>query len=273
MRWFERWRKLGATMSRNVAHQEGMPFLRVNDLSINYDGMPALREIGFELHGGEQIAVVGPNGAGKSTLFKAIAGLVTPSAGQVQLSGHAPSGHICIAYLPQRSEVDWNFPVTVCDVVMMGRVGKLGLLRWPRAKDWQFVETCLAAVNLQALAQRRINQLSGGQQQRMFIAQALAQEAELMMMDEPLNGLDVTAQEEVYRVLDDLRQRKVTLMISTHDLRQVTRRFERVMLLNHELLGYGPPSEVLTKARLLQAYGAHLHLLEDEDGVVILDHD
>ena len=251
-----------------MEHLAGAPFLKVSDLEVRYNDNTALSGVSFELHGGEQVAVVGPNGAGKSTLFKAIAGVLTPAAGQVALSGHEPTGHICIAYLPQRSEVDWSFPVTVRDVVMMGRVGKIGLLRGPGPADWLLVSEALALVRLEALANRQISELSGGQQQRMFIAQALAQEAELLMMDEPLSGLDTPSQEEVLRVLNELRQRKVTVMVATHDLGQAAERFDLVMLLNRRLLGFGRPAEVFTSEILQQAYGNHLQLIETKDGVL-----
>lgn len=257
--------------SRIVDHLDDAPFLKVVDLSLRYNGLPALEGVSFELQAGEQVAVVGPNGAGKSTLFKVIAGVLQASSGEVHLSGHAPHGHICIAYLPQRSEVDWSFPVTVRDVVMMGRVRKLGLLHWPKAPDWTLVYECLSLVGMTSLAHRQINELSGGQQQRMFIAQALAQEAELLLMDEPLGGLDAPSQEEVFRILDELRGRIVTVMVATHDLGLAAGRFDRVMLLNHHLMGFGKPDEVFTEERLRSAYGGHLQMVETEDGLMIFD--
>lgn len=251
-----------------VEHLSNAPFLKVSDLEVRYNGTTALSTISFELQGGEQVAVVGPNGAGKSTLFKAIAGVLSPSSGQVALSGHEPSGHICIAYLPQRSEVDWSFPVTVQDVVMMGRVSKMGFLRGPGAADWQLVSDALALVRLESLANRQISELSGGQQQRMFIAQALAQEAELLMMDEPLSGLDLPSQDEVLHILEELKQRDVTVMVATHDLGQAADRFDVVMLLNRKLLGFGRAADVFTPEILQQAYGNHLQLIETENGIL-----
>jgi manganese/iron transport system ATP-binding protein len=188
------------------------------------------------------LAVVGPNGAGKSTLFKLIAGVLPSSSGQVTVYGSQPGGHICIAYVPQRSQVDWSFPVSVADVVMMGRVGKLGLFRRPGRKDWDYVHESLAVVGMGDLAGRQIGELSGGQQQRVFIARALAQEAELMLMDEPLTGLDVPSQQDIFEVLAALRARGVTVMIATHDLNLAAERFDRVMLLNRRLLGLGRPA-------------------------------
>jgi manganese/iron transport system ATP-binding protein len=256
---------------RVVVHLDDAPFLEINDLSVNLNGNPALKGISFGLQDGEQVAVVGPNGAGKSTLFKVIAGVIPATSGQVQLSGHAPGGHICIAYLPQRSDVDWDFPATVRDVVMMGRVRKLGLFRWPKATDWDFVQACLRLVGMDDLSHRQIDALSGGQQQRMFIAQALAQEAELLLMDEPLGGLDVPSQEEVLRILEELRDHHVTVMLATHDLGMAAQRFDRVMLLNTTLEGFGKPEEVFTEELLKSAYGAHLQTIRTEDGLVLLD--
>ncbi len=267
----EQFRKRAGWERRNVRHEEGSAFLQVRNLWLSYNGNAALESVSFEVPRGERVAVVGPNGAGKSTLFKVIAGALAPARGEVSLSGHEPSGHICIAYVPQRSEVDWRFPVTVQDVVMMGRTGKLGVLRRPKGSDWQFVKECLNLVDMQALAGRQINELSGGQQQRMFIAQALAQEAELLLMDEPLTGLDTTSQEEFFHILDELKRRNVTVMVATHDLGLAAARFDRVMLLNHKLLGFGKPSEIFTEDRLRGAYGGHLQMIQTQDGLLIVD--
>lgn len=243
-------------------HRPGSATLEVTGLTVRYNGRLALDELTFQLGGGQRTAVVGPNGAGKSTLFKVIAGILHPNAGQVRVYGERPGGHICIAYLPQRTTVDWEFPVNVADVVMMGRIGKLGPLRWPRANDWQIVHQALEVVGLSGLASRQIGELSGGQQQRMFIARALAQEAELMLMDEPFTGLDVTSQEGIFQILDELRQRDVTVLVAMHDLSLAAERFDQVMLLNRRLLGYGKPEQVFTPELLVAAYGGHLRLVK-----------
>ncbi len=264
--------KLFDAFLRRRHHHEGLPFLSVKDLTVQYDGLPALRNVSFELQGGEFIAIVGPNGAGKSTLFKSIAGVLKPTAGRVSLGGSDPGGHICIAYLPQRSDVDWHFPVAVKDVVMMGRVGKIGLFRNPHPDDWEQVVACLEQVNMADLADRQISELSGGQQQRVFIAQALAQEAELVLMDEPLSGLDVPSQDEFFRVIKSMRDRHVTLMVATHDLGMASAHFDQTMLLNNTLLGYGPTAEVLNEERLKAAYGNHLHIIETDGGKMMFEH-
>jgi ABC-type Mn2+/Zn2+ transport system ATPase subunit len=251
-------------------HQGGVPILRAEGLCLNYESGPALKNVTFELQTAERLAVVGPNGAGKSTLLKIIAGVLSPSEGRVRIFGHEPGGHICIAYVPQRNQVDWSFPVTVADVVMMGRVGQLGLFRNPKSRDWALVNEALEVVRMTHLAKRQISQLSGGQQQRMFIARALAQEAELMLMDEPFTGLDISSQEEVFGILDRLQQENVTVLVSLHDLKIAAQKFDRVMLLNHEMLAIGTPKDVLTPENLVPAYGGHLHLVPTEEGTLAL---
>jgi manganese/iron transport system ATP-binding protein len=257
-------------IKKPAPHNEEAHFLELSHVSVQYDDRLALDDVSFYLNDGERIAAVGPNGAGKSTLFKVIAGVLEPSQGEVLLAGHDPDGHICIAYVPQRSHVDWTFPITVSDIVMMGRVGKIGLLRRARRSDWEFVRECLDVVGLTDLADRQIGMLSGGQQQRMFVARALAQEASLMLMDEPLNGLDIPAQEDLFSILDRLHQHDVTVMVATHDLNLAAERFDRVMLLNKQLIGIGRPDDVFTPERLQAAYGAHLRMVQTEDGTMVL---
>ncbi len=249
---------------RYAPHETDAPLLAVEDMTVRYTTGTVLDKISFELTPGAAVAVVGPNGAGKTTLFKVIAGILDPDQGLVQVSGHEPGGHTCIAYVPQRSTVDWSFPATVADVVMMGRINKMGPFLWPTKADWEVVQRSLTFVNLTAYAKRQISELSGGQQQRMFIARALAQEAELMLMDEPFNGLDVPAQEKILEILAILKQQNVTVMISMHDLRLAAEQFDRVMLLNRELLGFGAPEEVFTRNLLIKAYQGHLHFVEGE---------
>ncbi|HLE51558.1 MAG TPA: metal ABC transporter ATP-binding protein [Anaerolineales bacterium] len=254
----------------HAIHQPGSPLLELCEVSLRYNGRVALEAVSFQVNNGQRVAVVGPNGAGKSTLFKVIAGLLPATSGEVKVSGAGPGGHICIAYVPQRSQVDWEFPVVVTDVVMMGRIGKLGLLRWPRARDWDHVHHALEVVGLSHLANRQIGELSGGEQQRMFIARALAQEAELMLMDEPLTGLDVPSQEGIFEILDGLGQQGVTVLIAMHDLKLATDRFEQVMLLNRSLIGYGKPTDIFTPERLVAAYGGHLRLVGAGDELLAL---
>ena len=262
--------------TRGVKHQTTAPTLELKNVSVAYaegaNGITssrsdqfALQNITFQVEAGERIAVVGPNGAGKSTLFKLIVGTLKPSQGEVNVYGQGPGGHICIAYVPQRSQIDWAFPVTVEDVVMMGRVGQIGLFRWPRRRDWDLVRASLERVNARHLAKKQIGELSGGQQQRIFIARALAQEAELLLMDEPLAGLDVPNQEAIFTTLDSLRPDGVTVLVATHDLNLAAERFDRMMLLNKKIVAFDVATDVLQPDKLLQAYGGHMHILDDQD--------
>ena len=258
-------------MYPHTHHETDQPILDVSHLTVRYNGRVALENVTFHLHESERVAVVGPNGAGKSTLFKVVAGVLHPNTGDVRIFGSRPRGHVCIGYIPQRSQVDWNFPVSVADVVMMGRSAKLGPFNFPHKKDWDFVHHALETVDLADLARRQIGQLSGGQQQRMFIARALAQEAELMLMDEPLTGLDTPSQEGLLDLLDRLKQEKVTVMVATHDLDQASSHFDRIMLLNHRIIAFDKPGSVMQTDNLLQAYGGRLRSTEDGNIVTVDD--
>jgi len=252
-------------------HRPDAPVVEFRNVTIHYgDGKPALENVSFALARGERVAIVGPNGAGKSTLLKAIAGILAPAAGSVDVYGAVSGGHICIGYVPQRSQVDWKFPVTVSDVVLMGRVARIGLLRQAGHRDRDLVRESLALVGATDLANRQIGELSGGQQQRVFIARALAQEAELLLMDEPLTGLDVPSQEAIFEILDLLRSRRITVLVSTHDLQLAAERFDRQMLLKRKLLAFGHSSDVLTPENLRLAYGTHLTVLPVPDGLLAL---
>ena len=257
-------------LTRNASHEPAAAALDLRDVTVRFNGTVALDGINLQIQQGAQVAVVGPNGAGKSTLFGVIAGTLRPSRGQVQVYGSGPGGHICIGFVPQRSRIDWRFPVSVADVVMMGRVGKIGFLRWPRRADWQRVEAALARVGMQDLARRQIGELSGGQQQRVFLARAIAQEAELLLLDEPLTGLDLPSQEAILQILADLRAQGVTTLVATHDLNQAADRFDRMLLLNRRIVADGPPDFVLTTAHLSAAYGDHLHLVETDKGALVV---
>ncbi len=258
---------------RGIDHEDNSAILEISGLSAAYNGLAALEDISFQLEPGERVALIGPNGAGKSTLMKIIAGVLPASSGEVRVFGQRPSHHICIAYVPQRSQVDWNFPVTISDVVMMGRVGQIGLLRWPKKSDWELVARSLEQVGMSAYANRQISELSGGQQHRVFIAQALAQQADLILLDEPLTGLDTPAMEAIFRILDLLQRRGVNVMVATHDLSLASRQFDRVMLLNRRLLGFGPPEQIITPERLLSAYGSHMHVMQAADGRILMIED
>jgi len=251
-------------------HNQKLSLLSAKGLSLKYATGMALDNISFEVKAGQRIAVIGPNGAGKSSLFKIIAGVTKPTSGSIQIYGSEPYGHICIAYLPQRSHVDWHFPASIEEVVMMGRTSKIGFLRKTSDKDREIVRDALDVVGLGSMANRQISQLSGGQQQRVFIARALAQEAELMLMDEPMAGLDANSEEYIFNILDQLRDRKVTVLLSLHDIQVATEKFEKVMLLNHKLLGFGNSKDVFNSKALLDAYGGHLHIFKDKNGEIAI---
>lgn len=264
---------MGSIDGKRHLHNEAAPTVELDRVTVYYNGArehPALEEVSFRLERGEQVAIVGPNGAGKSTLFKVLAGILRPASGDVKIYGHGPGGHICIAYVPQRSQVDWTFPVNVAEAALMGRIGKIGLLRHAGPKDWEYVRQCLELVGMSDLAKRQIGELSGGQQQRVFIARALAQEAELMLLDEPLTGLDVKSQEDIFAVLEKLRRRRVTVLVATHDLNLAAERFDRLMLLNRRIVGLGRASEVFTPELLSRAYGGQMRLVQTANGLVAL---
>jgi len=244
--------------------------LEVENLSVAYGDRIVLNQVSFQAAHGARIAVVGPNGAGKSTLFKALVGLLPLQTGQILIHGLPLGNHKdCVAYIPQREDVDWRFPVTVGDVVMMGRFGRRGWFARPNQADHQAVERSLEEMGIAALAKTSISDLSGGQQQRVFLARALAQDPHILLMDEPFTGVDATTQETTFGLLDRLRERQVTAIISTHDLNLAATRFDAVILLNKGLVAYGSPQEVLKRENLARAFGNSLLVMEN--GVMLVD--
>lgn len=249
-----------------------LPAMTLTHISAQYgSGKPILEDVSFSVGQGERVALVGPNGAGKSTLFKVIVGLMPHLTGDVLVHGHSHHAGDCpsIGYVPQRESVDWNFPVTVRDVALMGRVKEIGWFRWPGKTDKDAAEAALAQVGLADLAGRHISALSGGQQQRVFMARALTQRADVLLLDEPFSGVDVEAQTAIFEVLDTLRSQNVTVLISTHDLEMATTRFDRLLLLNRRLYADGPADRVLTEERLAAAYGGKLTFWQDGRPVTV----
>ena len=261
------WTRRGA---QSVEHRPHAPALVFDKVSAGYDGDLALAEVSFSLERGDRLAVVGPNGGGKTTLIKVAVGLLAPSAGQVRVYGHAPGGHVCIAYLPQRSVVDWRFPVTVYDVVMMGRIGRLGPLRRPRRADREVVRRALERVQMGSLAASGIDALSGGQQQRVFIARAMAQEAELILMDEPLAGLDTNSHDAVLALIGEMTADGVTAVVALHDLGVATSYFNAVLLLKGRAIGFGDPQTVFSPENLRAAYGSCLRMVQTDEGLLVV---
>lgn len=244
--------------------------LDFENVTVAYNGSPVLDSISFEVPQGEQVAVVGPNGAGKSTLFKTLVGLLPVRSGKILIHCLPLGSHTdCVAYVPQREEVDWRFPVTVEDVVMMGRFGKSGWMGRINGRDREVVQRCLSQLGILDLAKRPISELSGGQQQRAFLARALAQEPHILLMDEPFTGVDITTQEITLRLLENLRKEDVTVLVSTHDLNMASERFSRILLLNRRIIDYGPPEQVLRPEPLSAAFGRQI--FATEGGSVLVD--
>jgi manganese/zinc/iron transport system ATP- binding protein len=236
--------------------------LEVHDVTVSYNRKPVLWDIDLSLPEGVMAAIIGPNGAGKSTLLKSIMGLLPLSSGYVRLFGQpleAVRGRI--AYVPQRESVDWDFPASVQDVVMMGRYGKLGVFRRPGAADRTIVTQSLEQVGMAAFAKRQISQLSGGQQQRVFLARALAQKADFYILDEPFAGVDAATEQAIVSVLHEMRAAGKTVVAVHHDLQTAGTYFDWVMLLNLHLAAYGPAAEVLTPENLQKTYGGRLTML------------
>jgi ABC-type Mn2+/Zn2+ transport system ATPase subunit len=238
-------------------------------VSVVYPGGPALDEISLSVPHGGQVAVVGPNGAGKSTLFKALVGLLPLRAGRILIHGREVHDQKDpVAYVPQREEIDWHFPATVGDVVMMGRYGRVGWFRRPGTADREAVAAAMELLQIGDLARVAIGELSGGQQQRVFLARAIAQEPHVLLLDEPFTGVDAAVREQVLVVLDELRGKGVTVLVSTHDLDLAATRFERVLLLNKRVIAFGPPAEVFTARSIAEAFGGRALVLH---GMIVVD--
>ncbi|MEX0409123.1 manganese/iron ABC transporter ATP-binding protein [Aquibium sp. LZ166] len=236
--------------------------IAVKDLTVTYrNGHTALTDVSFEIPIGTITALVGVNGSGKSTLFKAIMGFVPLARGSVSILGE-PSGRArnrnAVAYVPQAEEVDWNFPVLVEDVVMMGRYGHMNMFRIASRRDRELVGTALDRVGMADFRKRQIGELSGGQKKRVFLARALAQEGRVILLDEPFTGVDVTTEEAIVQLLRDLREEGRVMLVSTHNLGSVPEFCDRAILVNRTLLAAGPTEEVFTRANLERAFGGVL---------------
>jgi manganese/iron transport system ATP-binding protein len=243
--------------------------LELENVTVGYNGTPALKDVSLQIPHGARVAVVGPNGAGKSTLFKALVGLLPVQNGRILVHGLPLGDHQdCVAYVPQREEVDWRFPATVQDVVLMGRFGQIGWFKRPADHDRLLAAQSLEQMGISHLANTAIGDLSGGQQQRVFLARALAQEPHILLMDEPFTGIDAATQEITLALLEQLEIQQVTILISTHDLNLAAERFKKVLLLNRRLISYGTPEEVFTPATLSQAFGGKILFLPG-GGVVV----
>lgn len=241
-----------------------VPALEVHDVTVAFDRKPVLWNIDLTLPQGKLVGIIGPNGAGKSTLIKAVMGLLPLSSGYVKLFDK-PIDEVRkrISYVPQRESVDWDFPASVLDIVLMGRYGKLGLFKRPRKADIDVAMDCLRKVGMESFVNRQISQLSGGQQQRTFLARALAQQADIYFMDEPFAGVDAATEKAIITLLRSMTEQKKTVIVVHHDLQSVPQYFDYAIMLNTRLVAYGPTESVFTQENLTGTYGGKLTLLAD----------
>jgi len=238
--------------------------LEIHDLTVAYHKQPVLYGIDVTVPAGKLVGIVGPNGAGKSTLIKTIMGLIPPSSGWIKIFGEPFNKAVKrVGYVPQRESVDWDFPVNVMDVVLMGRYGRLGLLRRPSKQDRAIATACLDKVKMLPYAHRQIANLSGGQQQRVFLARALAQESDLYFMDEPFAGVDAATEAAIIEILRELRDKGKTLLVVHHDLSTAQKYFDMLLLLNMRLVAFGDTAEVYNYESLQKTYGGRLTILSE----------
>ncbi len=239
--------------------------IAVRNLTVSYQGRPVLRSVSFDVHRGHVVGVVGPNGAGKSTLLKAILGLIDADAGQARIFGRPiREARQFVAYVPQTEAVDWDFPITAAEVVLMGRYAELGWFGRPSRQDRDIAHEALERVGMLPYAHRHIRRLSGGQQKRVFLARALAQEADVILLDEPFAGVDAATERAIFELLRMLTANGKTLMVVNHDL-SVLDRFDSLLLLNQRVVAYGPTMDVATDENLRRTYGGRLSLLDRAD--------
>ncbi len=242
------------------------PVITAHDLTVIYQDEPALEGVSFSVRAGEKVAIIGPNGAGKSTLIKVIMGLLQPQSGSYHVEGDPQTA---LGYVPQNEGVDWSFPVTVHDVVMMGCLRQIGWLRWPGRQQREVVKTALNRVGMSDFAQRQIGELSGGQRRRVFIARALAQQASILLLDEPFSGVDASAQASLLDVLDRLNDDGLTIVLSTHDLGLAFNHFDQVMALRRHMIAFGSPDLVSQPDVLAQLYGSRITTWRDGQPVTL----
>ncbi|HEY2811503.1 MAG TPA: metal ABC transporter ATP-binding protein [Rhabdochlamydiaceae bacterium] len=245
-------------------HAEPHFALEVEGLNVNFDRTSVLWDIHFAIPSGKLVGIIGPNGAGKSTLLKVLLGMIKPLAGKMHCFGESiKKTKKRIAYVPQRSSVDWDFPITAFDLVLMGRYGKLGYFMWPRKADREAARKALDLVGMGAFADRQISQLSGGQQQRLFLARALLQDADLYFMDEPFAGVDMATEKAIIALLDKLKSQGKTLLVVHHDLSTVDSYFDWVLMLNTCLVACGPVTDVFHPDAIMRTFGRSNALLEE----------
>lgn len=255
----------GHSHAQNVVNEPGTaetPALTIEGLSVRYNNHPALEDVTLRVAKGDILGIIGPNGAGKSTLLKTVLGLVPAWQGQIRVLGEpVANNRQRVGYMPQVEQVDWDFPVTVGDVALMGRYARRGLLRRTTKEDREAAEDSLVQVGISDLRNRLIGELSGGQRRRVLLARALANQPDLLLLDEPMAGLDATAQHQFLDIIDRLREGGATIVLSTHDLSCVSQRCDKAACLNRRLVAYGTPEEVLNEDILGETFGTHLLLV------------
>ena len=241
--------------------------LEVKNLTVSYSNKIALTDVNFSMESGKLIGIIGPNGSGKSTLMKAVLNLTAKDSGEVQINEKTLEevrGNI--AYIPQRSNIDWDFPILVRDTVLLGTYPKLGLFNRPKAKEKKIAEEALKKVGMEDFADKQIGELSGGQQQRIFLARSLAQNADIFFMDEPFVGIDIHSEEIIINILKELRDQGKTLFVIHHDLTKVEDYFDELILVNKELVATGTVSDVFTPELMVRTFNAPLTVLENMGG-------
>ncbi|HSJ67446.1 MAG TPA: metal ABC transporter ATP-binding protein [Anditalea sp.] len=245
------------------------PVLEIHDLTVSYGKNPILWNIDFSLPHGILAGIIGPNGAGKSSLIKAIMGLLEVNSGYIRVfDSEMDTVRKKISYVPQRESVDWDFPASALDIVMMGTYHKLGLFNRPGKKEKALAIKCLEKVDMANFQERQISELSGGQQQRVFIARALAQEADIYFMDEPFAGVDISTENTIVELLKEMTKAGKTVIVVHHDIHSASRYFDWIIMLNMHLIASGPTDQVLTEQLLQKTFGGKLSLLSDVSDLI-----
>jgi len=246
-----------------------MDVIKIKNLTISYQKKPAVKGINLDIEKGNIIGIVGPNGAGKSTLLKGILGLLPSDTGEIKIFGKDVKDSLKrVAYIPQKEQFDWDFPINVSEVVMMGRYPYISMFGYATSKDREIVSKVLEKVEMSKYSKTQIRNLSGGQQQRIFLARALAQESDIYFLDEPFVGVDAKTEVAIFKLIKELKESGKTILIVHHDLSKVTDYFDKVILVNQTLIAYGNTSEVFTEELIHKTYGGRLTILQKTEQLI-----